>query len=163
VRRAIALNPYDYGERFGGGIRRSKNGWIIGFFSVFGGYTIEPSFLLSAVLRGGFRDPSKLPEDLLTEFFRTGQRPGYRRVEYSTFKNWQTWIDARNLYSQITIPVTLIYSRDDWSRPEERERNRLAIRNAELVNIDNAGHFSSLETPHNLFRIILAQDTQSAG
>ncbi|MGH9958204.1 MAG: alpha/beta fold hydrolase [Pyrinomonadaceae bacterium] len=87
VVRAVALNPYDYGEDFGGGIRRSSNGWIIGFFNVFGKYTIEPRFLLAAVFRGGFYDPSKLPPDLLDEFYRTGQREGYRAAEYSVFKN----------------------------------------------------------------------------
>ena len=96
VTRAVALNPYDYGEDFGGGIRRSSNGWTIGFFNVFGKYTIEPKFLLAAVLRGGFYDPSKLPPDLLDEFYRTGRREGYRAAEYSLHKNWQTWIDARD-------------------------------------------------------------------
>ncbi|HSF48882.1 MAG TPA: alpha/beta fold hydrolase, partial [Burkholderiales bacterium] len=63
VVRAVALNPYDYGDDFGGGIRRSSNGWIIGFFNVFGKYTVEPKFLLTAVFRGGFYDRSKLPAD----------------------------------------------------------------------------------------------------
>src|SRR5262245_21320768 len=121
VVRVVALNPYDYGENFGGGIRRSKDGWIIGLFNVFGAYTIEPRFLLSALFKGGFHDPSKLPEDMLIEFHRTGQRNGYRRMEYSLFKNWQTWIEARNLYAQTTIPVILVYSHDDWSRPQDRE------------------------------------------
>jgi hypothetical protein len=35
---------------------------------VFGAYTVEPGFLLSAAFKGGLYDPSKLPEDLLTEF-----------------------------------------------------------------------------------------------
>jgi pimeloyl-ACP methyl ester carboxylesterase len=156
VSRAIALNPYDYGEEFGGGIRRSRNGWIIGLFNVFGSYTVEPRFLLSAVFKGGFYDPTKLPEDLLTEFHRTGERPGYRRAEYSVFRNWRSWIEARNLYPQITVPVTLIYSHDDWSRPEERESNRLAIRNAELVTINGAGHFASLEKHAEVSTIILS-------
>ncbi len=157
VSRAVALNPYDYGEEFGGGIRRSKNGWIIGLFNVFGPYTVEPRFLLSAVFKGGFSDPSKLPEDLLTEFHRTGERPGYRHAEYSVFRNWRSWIEARNLYPQITIPVTLIYSHEDWSRPEERERTRLAIRNAELITIDDAGHFASLEKHAEVSSIILSR------
>jgi pimeloyl-ACP methyl ester carboxylesterase len=159
--RAVALNPYDYGEDFGGGIRRSGNGWIIGFFNVFGRYTIEPKFLLAAVLRGGFYDPSKLPQDLVDELYRTGLRDGYRAAEYSLFKNWQTWVDARKRYAQITIPVTLVYSRDDWSRPSERERNKQAIRNSELILLEGAGHFSALENPAEVANIILSQRTQS--
>lgn len=160
VVRAVALNPYDYGEDFGGGIRRSGNGWIIGFFNVFGRYTIEPKLLLAAILRGGFYDPSKLPRDLVDEFYRTGLRDGYRAAEYSMFKNWQTWVDARKRYAQITIPVTLVYSRYDWSRPSERERNRQAIRNSELVLLEQAGHFSALENPTEVANIILSQRTQ---
>jgi pimeloyl-ACP methyl ester carboxylesterase len=160
VARAVALNPYDYGEDFGGGIRRSSNGWIIGFFNVFGKYTVEPKFLLAAVLRGGFHDPSKLPPDLLDEFYRTGLRDGYRAAEYSVFKNWQTWIDARKLYSRITIPVTLVYSRDDWSKQPEQERNKQSIRNSELIFLEQAGHFSALEKPTEVTAIILAQPTQ---
>jgi pimeloyl-ACP methyl ester carboxylesterase len=157
VVRAVALNPYDYGEDFGGGIRRSSNGWIIGFFKVFGRYTIEPRFLLAAIFRGGFYDPSKLPSDLLDEFHRTGLREGYRAAEYSVHKNWQTWIDARQLYSRITTPVTLVYSRDDWSRQPERERNKQAIRNSELVVLEQAGHFSALEKPAEVADIILSR------
>jgi pimeloyl-ACP methyl ester carboxylesterase len=160
VVRAVALNPYDYGEDFGGGIRRSSNGWIIGFFKVFGRYTIEPRFLLAAIFRGGFYDPSKLPSDLLDEFHRTGLREGYRAAEYSVHKNWQTWIDARQLYSRITTPVTLVYSRDDWSRQPERERNKQAIRNSELVVLEQAGHFSALEKPAEVAGIILSQRTR---
>jgi pimeloyl-ACP methyl ester carboxylesterase len=160
VVRAVALNPYDYGEDFGGGIRRSGNGWIIGLFNVFGSYTIEPRFLLAAVLRGGFHDPSKLPPDALDEFYRTGLRDGYRGAEYSTFKNWQTWVDARKLYSQITIPVTLVYSQDDWSKPSERERNKQAIRGSELVILEKAGHFATLEKPAEVANIILSRRTQ---
>jgi pimeloyl-ACP methyl ester carboxylesterase len=35
IAQVYALNPYDYGEKFGGGIRRSKYGYIIGLFQVF--------------------------------------------------------------------------------------------------------------------------------
>ena len=160
VVRAVALNPYDHGEDFGGGIRRSSNGWIIGFFNVFGRYTIEPKFLLAAIFRGGFHDHSKLPSDLLDEFYRNGVRDGYRAAEYSVFKNWQTWIDARSLYSRITIPVTLVYSQDDWSKQSERERNQQVIRGSKLVVLEQAGHFSALENPAAVAAIILSQCAQ---
>ncbi|MGH7928479.1 MAG: alpha/beta fold hydrolase, partial [Candidatus Binatia bacterium] len=154
VTRVVSLNPYDYGEDFGGGVRRSRNGWIIGLFNVFGAYTVEPKFVLRAVLRGGFHDPLRLTEDLLTEFYRTGKRDGYRRVEYSVFRNWRTWIEARELYSRVTVPVTLVYSRDDWSNPGERQRNGRTIPNADLMTIEDAGHFASLEKPAEVSRII---------
>ncbi len=163
VTNAVALNPYDYGERFGGGVRRGRSGWIVSLFNVFGAYTIEPRFVLAAVIEGGFHDPARLPEDLLTEFHRTGQRPGYRRAEYSVFKNWQSWIEARKIYPRISVPVTLAYSDDDWSRPGEREQTRRAIGNAELITIDNSGHFAVLEKPAEVADIILSQRAQQAG
>lgn len=91
VKRIVSLNPYDYGEDFGGGIRRSKSGWMVGLFNIFGKHTIEPRFVTAAVLEGGFYDATRLPEDLLTEFSLTGKRDGYRRAEYSVFNNWKTW------------------------------------------------------------------------
>lgn len=157
VKRVVSLNPYDYGESFGGGIRRSSNGWMVGMFNVFGSYTFEPRFVTAAVLRGGFHDAARLPDELLDEFSRTGSRDGYRNVEYSVFKNWNTWLEARQLYSKVKVPVTLIYGSDDWSRPQERERNREAIPGSELFTINQAGHFTSLERPAEVATRILSQ------
>jgi pimeloyl-ACP methyl ester carboxylesterase len=154
IARVVSINPYDYGESFGGGIRRSSGGWIIGFFSVFGSYTIEPRFLLDTVLEGGFQDPTKLPTELSREFYRTGLREGYRWVEYSLFKNWRTWVDARELYPKIKAPVTLVYSRHDWSTPAEWSRNRKAIPEVDLIQIPDTGHFSSLENPVEIANVI---------
>jgi pimeloyl-ACP methyl ester carboxylesterase len=160
VSRVVAINPYDYGESFGGGIRRSRNGWIVGLFKFFGSHTPEFRFLLSAVMSGGFHGPSRLPEPLLTEFHRTGRRAGYRAVEYSVFKNWRTWVDARRFYPQIEVPVTLVYSQDDWSRPEERQRNQRALKHVKVVTIKDAGHFLSLDRPAEAIRAIRSEDAQ---
>ncbi len=154
ITRVISINPYDYGESFGGGIRRSSGGWIVGFFSIFGSYTIEPRFLLDTVLEGGFHDPEKLPAELARELYRTGLREDYRWVEYSVFKNWRTWVDARELYPKIKAPVTLVYSHYDWSTPAEWFRNQKVIPKADLVQIPDAGHFSSLEVPVEIANLI---------
>lgn len=156
VKRVVSLNPYDYGEDFGGGIRRSRSGWMVGLFQVFGPYTFEPRFVTAAVLGGGFHDASRLPEKMLTEFSRTGQRDGYRRAEYSVFKNWTTWVEARQLYSRVAVPVTFIYGNEDWSNPEERWRNRQAIAHSKLMTIEKSGHFTALEKPSEVADIILS-------
>jgi pimeloyl-ACP methyl ester carboxylesterase len=155
VKRVVSLNPYDYGESFGGGIRRSSNGWMVGMFNVFGNHTLEPRFVTAAVLRGGFHDATRLPQDLLDEFSQTGSRDGYRSVEFSVFKNWTTWLEARKLYRHVKVPVTLVYGSEDWSRPEERARNREAISGSHLFTIDRAGHFTSLEKPAEVATLIL--------
>lgn len=161
VRHAIALNPYDYGDKFGGGIRNSRNGWIIGLFNVFGAYTIEPEFVLTTVLKGGSHNPANLQPELLHEFYRTGLRPDYRRVEYSVFKNWQTWIEARRVYPRIATPVTLVYSDNDWSTPEDREQTRRALRDPEFLTIRDAGHFGSLDKPDEVANIILSHGVKA--
>lgn len=155
VKRIIALNPYDYGEQFGGGIRRSNNGWMVGLFNIFGSYTLEPKFVTAAVMRGGFYDTAQLPDDLLTEFSHTGIREGYRGAEYSVFKHWQSWLYAKQLYARVNSPVTLIYGSHDWSKPEEREQNQQIIPNAKLITIEKSGHFTALENPQEVADIIL--------
>lgn len=156
IKQVYAFNPYDYGEKFGGGIRRSQQGWMVGLFNIFGQYTLEPRFVTGAVMRGGFYDPAQLPEDLLTEFSHTGMREGYRAVEYSVFKHWKTWIEARTMYSHVHAPVTLIYGSDDWSNTQERTRNQTAIAHAKLITIEHSGHFTALESPEKVADILLA-------
>ena len=156
IKRVVSLNPYDYGESFGGGIRRSSSGWMVGMFNVFGSYTFEPRFVTAAVLRGGFHDAARLPDELLDEFSRTGSRDGYRSVEYAVFKGWNTWLEARQLYPKVKVPVTLVYGSDDWSHPDERARNHAAIPGSELFTVDQAGHFTSLEKPTEVAKLILS-------
>jgi pimeloyl-ACP methyl ester carboxylesterase len=160
VKRVVSLNPYDYGESFGGGIRRSASGWMVGMFNVFGSHTFEPRFVTAAVLRGGFHDSTRLPEELLDEFSRTGNRDGYRAVEFSVFRNWTTWGEARQLYSKVKVPVTFIYGSEDWSHPQERVRNREAIPGSVLFTIERAGHFTALERPAEVATLILGQSTR---
>jgi pimeloyl-ACP methyl ester carboxylesterase len=155
VARVVSLNPYDYGERFGGGIRRSANGWIISLFDLFGCRTVETRFALAAVLRGGFYDPSKLPDDLLGEFDRSGERPGFRCAESSVFANWHSWIEARPLYVRIKVPVTLVYGDHDWSKPPERSANQKLLRRAKLIVLESTGHFSALENPAAIANLIV--------
>lgn len=156
IKKIYSLNPYDYGEKFGGGIRRSKNGWMVGLFNIFGKYTLEPRFVTGAVMSGGFSHANKLPQDLLTEFSNTGMREGYREAEYSVFKNWRTWIDARALYSNVRAPVTFIYGSDDWSSANERAGNQNIISNAKLITIEKTGHFTALESAEKVAEIILS-------
>lgn len=156
IKRIVSLNPYDYGDKFGGGVRRSSNGWMVGLFDIFGKHTIEPRFVTSAVLSGGFYDASRLPDPLLDEFVRTGSQEGYRRAEYSVFRNWTTWLDARQLYLRVKAPVTLIYGSHDWSNLEERARTQRAFPDARVYTIEKSGHFTALEQPTEVANIIIA-------
>jgi pimeloyl-ACP methyl ester carboxylesterase len=110
---------------------------------------------LRRVLESGFHDHAKLSSEALDEIYRTGLREGYRAMEYSLFAHWQSWVDAKALYSRVAAPVTLVYSRYDWSNAEDRTAARLMVPAAHLVVIDDAGHFASLELPDAVAREIL--------
>jgi pimeloyl-ACP methyl ester carboxylesterase len=161
VRAVYALNAYDYETRYGDGIRRGN--WfanlIIGSLQipVFGamGAALENRLVLGKIMGGGYADPRKLPADLLAEFDETGRRPNYRYVERKVLSGWRSWNKARELYSGVRAPVTLIYGDKDWSRIRERERTKAALRNARLFTLENTGHFSAIENPKEVASIIL--------
>ncbi len=154
IARVVSLNPYDYGEDFGGGVRRSDNGWLVGSFKIFKSYTWEPKFILNTVLKGGFYDSDKLPESLVTEFTDAGKQDGFRQAEYSTFANWQSWVNAKKFYKKISVPVTLIYGSHDWSLEKERMNTATLIPVVQVYTLEKTGHFSSLESPLEVSKII---------
>ena len=155
VKKVYSLNPYDYGEKFGGGIRRSKNGWIISLFGFFKSWTIEPKFILKKALSGGFYDKNNLEKKFLKELNKVGHRKGYRKGEYNVFANWKSWIKAREIYKNISVPVTLIYGKSDWSNTTDRKNNQSVIKNASLIELHGTNHFSALENSQKIAIIIL--------
>jgi pimeloyl-ACP methyl ester carboxylesterase len=162
IRAVSALNTYDYETRYGDGIRRGN--WfanmIIGSLQipVFGaiGAALENRMILGKIMEGGFADPRKLPADLLAEFDETGRRPNYRSVERKVLAGWRSWEKARERYSGVKAPVTLIYGDKDWSRTPERARTKAALRDARLFTLQNTGHFSSVENPKEVAISILS-------
>lgn len=164
VKRAYAINPYDYETRYGDGIRRGN--WlanvIIGSLQIplLGAVnaSLENKLILGKIMGGGYHDPRKLPADLLAEFDEVARRPGYKRIARKVLAGWRSWSKARDYYRQITVPVTLIYGDSDWSRPNERERTRSLIPASQMVTLKNSGHFSAVENPSELARVILATE-----
>ena len=158
VVRVIALNPYDYGRW--GGIRRSSPLANVLFtamlWPVVGPIVVRAGTkgILRKVLEGGVHDPRNLPPDLVDELWECGALPGHGRAFRSLCRQWRTWIAARAAYSAIEMPVTLVYGDDDWSWPEDREANQRALRTARHLSLENCGHFSSLEQPQRVARII---------
>jgi pimeloyl-ACP methyl ester carboxylesterase len=162
IRAVYSLNTYDYDTRFGDGVRRGS--WFANvifaglqipvFGPVVGG--LENRFVLKKILSGGFADPEKLPRDLLTEFTAVSRQPNYRRGARKVFLQWRSWPKARELYSSVKAPVTLIYGDNDWSRIPDRERTKAACKNARMFTLPNTGHFSALESPRAIAEIILS-------
>ena len=105
---------------------------------------------------GGYANPRKLPADLLTEFDAAAHLPRYKYAARKVLQKWRSWSKARERYPAVQAPVTLIYGDQDWSRLAERERTRAALGNARMVTLPNMGHFSSVENPQEVARIILS-------
>ena len=168
VQRVYAINPYDYETRYGDGIRRGNwfSNLIIGSVQipVLGAInaSLENKLVLGKIMGGGYHDPRKLPADLLAEFDEVAHRPGYKRMARKVLAGWRSWSKARDYYRQISAPVTLVYGDSDWSRPDERERTRSLIPSlipaSQMVTLKNTGHFSAVENPTELARVILATE-----
>lgn len=164
VRNVVAFNPYDYpsglerGNWFarliGTGVRLPGSGPAFA--------RMENRMILRAVLRGGFADHHTLPEDFVGELRRSGRRPGYPRVNRAIMRSLNGFIDARSRYPQVKVPVTLVYSERDWSRPAERDHVARQL-DVEAVTVAGAGHFSALERPLEMVRIIRRSAGITAG
>ena len=113
----------------------------------------ETRAILRGVVWGGFANRKNLPGDLLGELRRSGRRPGYPKVNRAIMRNLKGLINARARYPQVSAPVTLVYSEHDWSRPAERQQAARQL-NVETITAPGVGHFSALESPTGMVRII---------
>jgi pimeloyl-ACP methyl ester carboxylesterase len=157
VRRIVAFNTYDFAD----GIKRANllAELVIGNIRlpVWGpiGARLENRQILTHVLRGGLHDPSKLPDHYLDELRRVGRRPGYPTVARAIYLNLESLIAARARYAGITVPVTLVYGDEDWSRPSDRQANSESVPGAHDIVLRQTGHFAALEAPDEVARILL--------
>jgi pimeloyl-ACP methyl ester carboxylesterase len=157
VSRVVAFNPYDYpsGLERGNFIAR----FIIGSvrMPVLGPVfaTLEPRPIMRAVLHGGFVDKTKLPEDFLSELLRSGRRKGYSSVARAIYRNLKGFNRARRRYPEVSAPVTLVYSENDWSREAERDQVASSLADIHRITLPRTGHFSALERPDDVARILV--------
>jgi pimeloyl-ACP methyl ester carboxylesterase len=157
VSRVVAFNSYDYPS----GLERGN--WLARFIitsvrmhglgPLFAG--LEPRPIMRAVLQGGYVDKTKLPEDFVVELLRSGRRKGYPRVARGIYRSLKSLNRARDRYPQVSAPVTLVYSERDWSRPTERDQVASALADVQRITLPGTGHFSALERPHDMARILL--------
>jgi pimeloyl-ACP methyl ester carboxylesterase len=157
VSQVVALNSYDYPS----GLERGN--WLSRFIissvrmpglgPVFA--RLEPRPVMRGVLRGGFVDKTKLAEDFLDELLRSGRRKGYSKVARGIYRSLKGFNRARRRYSDVSAPVTLVYSENDWSRPAERDQVASSLADVRRSALPQTGHFSSLERPDEVARILL--------
>jgi pimeloyl-ACP methyl ester carboxylesterase len=116
---------------------------------------MESRPILTGVMRGGFVDPRKLSKDFLVELRISGSRKGYPKVGRAIYRSLNGFIDARRRYPDVDVPVTLVYSEHDWSRPAERDQVASLLKNVQRITLPDTGHFSALERPTEVARILL--------
>jgi pimeloyl-ACP methyl ester carboxylesterase len=106
-------------------------------------------------MRGGFVDKSQLPEDLLVELRKGGDRKGYPMVARAIYRSLKGFQRARDRYRHVSAPVTLVYSERDWSHPRERDLVASLLTDVQRITLPDTGHFSALEHPNDVARILL--------
>jgi len=159
VVRVVAVNPYDYAK--GRGMARSSLlGWMITWTSqvpFFGSVVmrLRNFIIMKAVLQGGVAIPGSIRPTLLREMYEVGNRRGHYRGFINLLRNSATWEEATGIYTSIRVPVLLIWGDQDWSRASEREHDRDLIAGAQMVTVDNGGHFLSLDRPQELRELIV--------
>ena len=157
VSRVVAFNSYDYpsGLERGNWLARRiiSNVRMPGLGPVFA--ALEPRPIMRAVLHGGYVDKTKLPADFLDELLRSGRRKGYSKVARAVYRSLKGFTRARERYTQVSAPVTLVYSDQDWSRPAERDQVASSLADVQRITLPRTGHFSALERPNDMARILL--------
>jgi len=157
LRRIVAFNSYDYPQ----GLERGN--WLARFIGtairlpgsgpIFA--RMESRLILRGVLRGGVVDRDNLPEDFLAELRRSGRRAGYPKVARAILRSLNGFVETRRRYADGRVPVTLVYGDKDWSRVAEREQVERLLSDVETITLAGTGHFSALERPIEVARILL--------
>jgi pimeloyl-ACP methyl ester carboxylesterase len=159
VSRVVAFNSYDYpsglerGNLFARFIISSVR--MPGLGPVLA--AMENRLIMRGVMRGGVVDKSTLPDDFIVELGKSGRRKGYAKVSRAVYRSLKGFVKVRDRYRDVAVPVTLVYSDQDWSRPAEREHVAGLLTEVERITVPDTGHFSALERPNEVARILLAR------
>jgi pimeloyl-ACP methyl ester carboxylesterase len=158
VSRVVAFNSYDYpsglerGNLFARFIISSVR--MPGLGPVFA--AMENRMIMKGIMRGGVVDNATLPDDFIVELRKSGRRTGYPRVARAIYRSLKGFTKARDRYRDVSVPVTLVYSEHDWARPAERDHVAGLLSEVERITLLDTGHFSALERPNEVARILLA-------
>jgi len=158
VTRVVPINPYDY-ARGRGMARSSLLGRMITVTSetpMIAGTVmrLRNFIIMKAVLQGGVANPGSIRPELMKEMYAVGNRSGHYRAFISLLRNAASWEAATKVYGNINVPVCLIWGSKDWSRSSERDHDRSLIPGAQMVTVEDGGHFLPLDRPEELCELI---------
>jgi pimeloyl-ACP methyl ester carboxylesterase len=160
VSRVVAINPYDYAK--GRGMARSSflaNVFVaVADIPILGDTVmrLRQFFIMKSVLNGGVADPRRIPPELLMEMYLVGNRKGHYRAFLNLLRNAESWETATRAYSNIRIPVLLLWGDRDWSRPDERAHEQAIVPGAKMATVADGGHFLPLDRPEAVIEHLLA-------
>ncbi len=160
VNKIFLFNPYDYDNYFGEGISRANlfakfilfniSLPVVGsFFS-----SLENKIILKNILRGGFFDIKCLSNEYLNLLCSSIKKNGYTYHFRSVLKNYKSWTEAKKLYNKIKIPIKLIYGDNDWANENNKNETKNTFGLASYSIIKDCGHFSFLEKPKEVAKIL---------
>jgi pimeloyl-ACP methyl ester carboxylesterase len=160
VSRVVAINPYDYAK--GRGMARSSflARLIVALadLPILGDTVmrLRRFFIMKSVLDGGVADPRRIPPELLKEMYLVGNRKGHYRAFFDLLRNAESWETATMAYSNIRIPVLLLWGDRDWSRLDEREHDKQIVLGVKMATVEEGGHFLPLDRPDAVIEHLLA-------
>ncbi len=160
VNKVFLFNPYDYDNYFGEGISRANLFAKLILFNislpVVGSFfsSLENKIILKNILRGGFFNIKCLSNEYLNLLCSSIKKNGYTYHFRNVLKNYKSWTEAKKIYNKIKIPVKLIYADNDWANESNRNdtKNNLGLSNYHIIK--DCGHFSFLEQPKEVAKII---------
>ena len=162
IKKIFCFNPYDYDNKFADGVSRGNLISKFLFFHMrlpFGiGYffsKLECIPILWIIMRGGVYNKKSITFSYIKKLCEALSKKYFTHHERNVFNNFKSWSNHAENYKNITVPLSLIYGKYDWSKIKERERTMTSLGLNSFENLTNTGHFSFLESPKLVSEIIL--------
>lgn len=150
IKAIVAVNPYDYkGKGASRGNLVANIIFTCALVPVLGEtfMRLRNRMVEGKIMEGGVSTPGALPEKFLEELFVTGERPGHYRAFINLIRHSSLFQKAHEVYSQINIPVLIVYGDQDWANKQDRNKTASEISGATVETVKDGGHFLSLDQP----------------
>ena len=163
IKKIFCFNAYDYDKRFAQGVMRGN---FIATFLLFhvslplglGVFfaKLESFPTLWMIFRGGVHKKSAITSEYIKLLCTSTKKTGFIYHERNVFQNYKSWFNDGSLYQGLKTPVNLIYGESDWSKQDEKLNSRKALGLSSFHTMNETGHFSFLESPKEVSKILLS-------